>query len=141
MSPYEVNDKHELMTFDYFPRSYLGSIGENDEVKVFIKTSGVTLDQRTDRKLKGNIRVFQYNIILNEHRDVVREIIKKRHMSNDSYLEILQKTFPDARLGIDEAYRLAYGNFYKEKEFNKRPLAKLTKDIAIGVGSLKKHSQ
>ncbi|GAA4026937.1 hypothetical protein GCM10022386_07890 [Flavobacterium cheonhonense] len=141
LSPYEKNAKHEFIKYDYFPKSYLGSIGETDEIKVFIKTSGVNSDPLIDTKIKGNIRVFEYDAIINEHKDLVQEIIRKRHISNDSYIETLQKTFPGAHLTLEEAYRLAYGNFYKEEEFGRRPMAKLTKDIAIGVGSLKKHTK
>jgi len=140
-SPYETNPKHELMKFDYFPTSYLGSIGESDEIKIFIKNAGVNLPQALQTKLRGNVRVFEYNTIINEHKDVVQEIIRKRHISNDNYIQSLQKAFPNAKLTLDEAYRLAYGNFYDEKEFSKRPLAKLTKDIAINIGSLKKHNK
>jgi hypothetical protein len=140
LSPYEKNEKHGYISYDYFPTSYLGSIGESDDIKVFIKTSGVASDPLIDAKIKGNVKIFEYNTIINEHKDIVQDIIRKRHMSNDNYIETLQKTFPAAHLTLDEAYRLAYGNFHDEKEFSKRPLAKLTKDIAVGVGSLKKHN-
>ncbi|WP_411377680.1 hypothetical protein ACLHWR_05170 [Flavobacterium psychrophilum] len=92
-------------------------------------------------KIDGNTKVFELNKIINEHKDIVQEIIKKRHISNDNYIDTLQKTFPEAKLTLEEAYRLAYGNFYGEKDFNKRPLAKLTKDIAVSIGSLKKYSK
>lgn len=137
LSPYEANVRHGLMSYDYFPKTYLGAIGETDEILVFVKTSGLALDHRMLTKVSNNIKIFEHRLMVNEHRDVVREIIRKRHISNDQYIETLQRTFPLARLTLDEAYRLAYGNFYEENEFHKRPLAKLTKDIAIHIGALK----
>lgn len=140
-SPYEPNPKHELLKFDYIPTSYLGSIGETDEIKVFIKNDGAKLELGLKNKLDNTSKIFEHNTIINEHKDIVQEIIRKRHISNDSYIKSLQKAFPEAKLTLEEAYRLAYGNFYDEKEFNKRPLAKLTKDIAISIGALKKYSK
>lgn len=140
-SPYEQNPKHELIRYDYYPKTYLGSIGETEEFRIFVKNDGAKLDPVIKAKIDGNIKVFELNNIINEHKDLVQEIIKKRHISNDNYIDTLQKTFPEAKLTLEEAYRLAYGNFYGEKDFNKRPLAKLTKDIAVSIGSLKKYSK
>lgn len=140
-SPYELNPKHELIKYDYYPKTYLGSIGETDDFRIFIKNDGAKLDPAMKAKIDGNTKVFELNKIINEHKDIVQEIIKKRHISNDSYIDTLQKTFPEAKLTLEEAYRLAYGNFYGEKDFNKRPLAKLTKDIAVSIGSLKKYTK
>ncbi len=139
-SPYEPNLKHELLKFDYIPTSYLGSIGETDEIKVFVKNDGAKLELGLKNKLDNTSKIFEHNTIIKEHKDIVQEIIRKRHISNDSYIQSLQKAFPGAKLTLEEAYRLAYGNFYDEKEFSKRPLAKLTKDIAISIGALKKYS-
>ena len=130
-----------MIKYDYYPKTYLGSIGETDEFRIFVKNDGAKLSPELKAKIDGNTKVFELNTIVNEHKDVVQEIIKKRHISNDNYIETLQKTFPEAKLTLEEAYRLAYGNFYDEKEFNKRPLAKLTKDIAVSIGSLKKYSK
>jgi hypothetical protein len=66
----------------------------------------------------------------------VQEIIKLRHMSSDRHIEILQSTYDGFNLSREEAYTLAYGNHYLEEEFHKRPLSKLTKDIAIEMESL-----
>ncbi|QII71084.1 hypothetical protein G8C41_09800 [Apibacter sp. B3706] len=137
LSPYESNPKHQLIKYDYKPETYLGAIGKTDEIKVFTKINEGNEDQRLQEKVKGNIKVFEYNKIANEHRDIVQEIIKKRCIFNDKYIETLQQAFPDIHLTLEEAYQLAYGNFYDEKEFTKRPLAKLTKDIAVATGVIK----
>lgn len=137
LSPYESNPKHQLIKYDYKPETYLGAIGKTDEIKVFTKINEENEDQRLQEKVKGNIKVFEYNKIANEHRDIVQEIIKKRFLFNDKYIETLQQAFPDIHLTLEEAYQLAYGNFYDEKEFIKRSLAKLTKDIAVATGAIK----
>lgn len=70
------------------------------------------------------------------HKDYVREMVKKKHISSDRYLQILMDTYPTAKLTFEEAYQLAFGNYFNEKEFHKRPLAKLTRDIAKYIGLL-----
>ncbi|KQM79201.1 hypothetical protein ASE74_01125 [Pedobacter sp. Leaf216] len=138
LSPYEDNPGHKLFSYDYIPTSYYGAVGENEDIRLFVKSAGVALSPRLLTKVTGNMGVFHHNMIANEHRDVVQEIIRKRVLSNDTYLQIVIDMFPAAALTIEEAYRMAYGNFYHEKEFSKRALAKLTKDIAIDVGVLEK---
>lgn len=62
------------------------------------------------------------------HNGEIAEIIRKYHISGGKYLEQLQIAFP--MLGsINELYRIAFGNFYYEDDFEQRPLSKMTKDI------------
>ena len=86
LSPYESNPKHQLIKYDYKPETYLGAIGKTDEIKVFTKINEGNEDQLLQEKVKGNIKVFEYNKIANEHRDIVQEIIKKRFLFNDKYI-------------------------------------------------------
>lgn len=134
-SPYEENVKHSNLYFDYIPLSFDGASGKTDEIEVKLKVA-FNIDEATKRRVNGNLGVFKYDEILAHHKDVVQDIIRKRYFSEDNYIQILQNTFPQANLTLEEAYRYAYGNFYDEKDFAKRPLAKLTKDIAINVGSI-----
>ena len=69
----------------------------------------------------------------NTHNDIVQELILKKQQYPDEYLEIIS-TFFEGSLSREEAYRLAFGNYHDEKDFHKRPLSKLTKDIATELG-------
>ena len=138
LSPYEKNSKHELMKFDYRPLSYEGAAGISEEIKInVIPDNG--LDAQLRRKVEGNINTFKYDAINENLKDTVQEIIYKRYISDDDYIQILKQTFPKINLSESEAYKLAYGNFFDERDFAKRPLSKMTKDIAHNVGALKKH--
>jgi hypothetical protein len=134
-SPYDENLRHEFLKYDYSPLTYEGSVGLSDDITLKLKINN-SCDESLSIKLESNMKVFKYNDIAIHHRDVAQEIIRKRAISEDRYIQILQETFPNANLTLEEAYRYAYGNFYNEKDFGKRPLAKLTKDIAINVGSI-----
>jgi len=139
LNPYEENDKHGLMRFTYIPEDYESSIGLGNRIKIEAQYAGDPDDQTLNNKVNGNISLFSLNELYHNHRDIVQEIIWKRHHANDHYISILQRMFKKFDLSTDDAYRFAYGNYYKEKDFYKRTLSKLTKDIAIELGSLIKY--
>ncbi|RZK01386.1 MAG: hypothetical protein EOO43_24720 [Flavobacterium sp.] len=62
------------------------------------------------------------------HLEEIADIIFKYHTTGGRYLEILHNQF--SALGtIEELYKIAFGNFYNESDYGKRPLSKLTRDI------------
>ncbi|WP_336732717.1 hypothetical protein [Chryseobacterium sp. VD8] len=136
LSPYENVPSSQLFAYNYIPNSYLGAIGQNKDLQIIIDNK-VESNPDLEKQITNNLIVFEEELLINEHKDLAQEILKKRHISNDKYIDILKKTFPDAKLTLSEAYQIAYGNFYDEKMFHKRPLSKFTKDIALNTGSLK----
>ncbi len=66
-------------------------------------------------------------MIYAEHGDIAVEIIAKFYKTNGRYLEVLATQFKD--LNKEELYRIAFANYLNEEDFEKRPMAKLTKDI------------
>jgi hypothetical protein len=136
LNPYEDNSLNGLMRFSYHPRTYEASIGDDEDLEIYLEYSGDGSNTALKNKIEGNISLFCLADIYKHHSDTVQEIIKLRHMSSDRHIEILQSTYNGFNLSKEEAYRLAYGNYYVEEEFHKRPLSKLTKDIAIEMQSL-----
>ncbi|MCD6069308.1 MAG: hypothetical protein K0S33_4134 [Bacteroidetes bacterium] len=136
LNPYEINSKHSLMRFTYFPKTYEGSVGLTNEVEIEVKYNNDPLNLKLKAKVEGNIELFCLNELYKNHSDSVQEIIRKRTISGDDYIATLQSTFKDFPIKIEDAYRLAFGNYYLEEEFSKRTLSKLTKDIAIELGTL-----
>ncbi|MGE8536656.1 MAG: hypothetical protein ACN6OJ_18865 [Chryseobacterium sp.] len=136
LSPYEDISSSQLFAYNYKPNSYLGAIGQNKDLQIKIENR-VESNPDLEKQITNNLIVFEEELLINEHKDLAQEILKKRHISNDDYINILRNTFPDAKLTLSEAYQIAYGNFYDEKMFHKRPLSKFTKDIALNTGSLK----
>jgi hypothetical protein len=82
------------------------------------------------KRTKSNHEIFEIDTIYKEHCDIISEVYLKRTVSSEKYMEMMQKQFPDAKLTKKELYRLAFGNYYDEADFKRRPFAKLTKDIA-----------
>jgi len=119
-------------SFNYVPLDTNAALGESLNLKVCIKpikTSALKI------QISNNIEMFKLNTVYTEHADYVQEIIKKKVISNNRYLDILRfETYKELNLSLEDAYRLAFGNYINEKDYYKRPLAKLTKDIAKQLG-------
>lgn len=114
-------------TFQYNPKSVNQALGIDDccEIKLDIEPN-TPKDMR--EKIEKNIEVFGLNGIYSEHGDIVAEIITKYYKTNGKYLESLEQLF-NGKVSSSELYRLAFGNYEKEVDFGKRPMAKLTSDI------------
>ncbi|MFA8434983.1 MAG: hypothetical protein ACEPOZ_10750 [Marinifilaceae bacterium] len=108
---------------------YESAIGIASNYEIFLETADPLRSEKNDR-IRENHKVFKIDEIYNSHGDIVSELYRKKSNSNDKYLEILANQFPAANLTKGELYRMAFGNYYKENDFKKRPFAKLTKDIA-----------
>jgi len=139
LSPYEINQRNGAMRFTYKPETYEASIGNSEELAISLSFGGDPANKILKKKVNGNIKMFALDEIYENHTDIVQEIIKKRHDSSDRYIQTLQQTFKNFPVSVEDAYRLAFGNYYHEKDFHKRPLAKLVKDIAIELKTLVKH--
>lgn len=138
LSPYELNARNAAMRFTYMPLTYEASVGQSEELDIRVAYGGDPADPALKKKVSGNLALFALAEIYRNHTDIVQEIIHKRHVSNDRYIKTLQSTFKDFPVSVEDAYRLAFGNYYKESDFGRRPLAKLTKDIALELTTLPK---
>jgi 5-methylcytosine-specific restriction endonuclease McrA len=110
------------------PKHLAAYCGESEDFEISIHNNEHTTK---GKKIKGNLDDLWLEDIYNQaHKDIVREIAKRRYVSNDRYLQILVDTFSEAKLSLKEAYQLGFGNYLYEEDFHKRPLAKFTRDIA-----------
>jgi len=77
-----------------------------------------------------NLDTFQLEQIYQAHTDVVVELILKQMHYPESYVQEL------ANLGFskEDIYRFVFANYLKEKEWSKRPMAKLIYDISEELG-------
>jgi hypothetical protein len=67
--------------------------------------------------------------IYNAHHSELKDLIMTRESYSEKYIKNMINTYSTARLSHKEAYRLAFGVEYEEKEFYRRPLSKFKKDI------------
>jgi len=85
--------------------------------------------------LKENINLFHLKNLYKEHSDIALELIKKKNMYSDDYIEILFKQYEGTLFkNKEQLIGMVLGNYISDDELSKRPLAKLTRDIAEELG-------
>ena len=135
-SPYSKNKSHSNTRFTYIPGDYNASVGLNKNIRVELLFNGNVKNNRLKTRVKNTINLLSINDLYSLYSDTVQEIIQKRHYTSDKYIKVTQNTFKALKLSKEDAYRLAFGNYYDERDFSRRPLSKLTKDLAIELNTL-----
>lgn len=81
-------------------------------------------------KANKNTDIFKLKKLYNHnHKAEVREIIQKALIYNESYSKLLFDSY-DIFTDENDAKKMMLGNYIVVKDFEKRPLSKLTRDIA-----------
>lgn len=112
-----------------------GSLDFFDEKRIEIELS--CKDNTVKEKVKNHIEVFNIINLYNEHKDIVSELLKKRIIYSDDYIEDLLKNFEGTLFkNREDLLRLITNGYMTDEEINKRPLSKLIKDISDDVGLL-----
>ncbi|SDL59844.1 hypothetical protein [Kriegella aquimaris] len=83
-----------------------------------------------DWYVKNLLTDLKIDEIYNAHTDILFELLKIKQSYSDKYLSILEKEVLNGlKVSRSEVYRLAFGVFYDEPDFDKRPFSKFKKDI------------
>lgn len=112
--------------FDFLFKEYKPERSHPGNYQVFIRTDS---SSSKHTRITGNLQDFELREIYKSHADVVGEISVKVDKESPYYAMALFKSLPSLPASKREFYRFYFGNYFDEKDFNKRPLAKLTKDI------------
>jgi hypothetical protein len=88
-------------------------------------------------KLKENFKIFRIEDLYNQHKDIILELIQKQITYSDDYIDDLFKRYEGTLFkNREDVLRHIGGNYVSEEDFHKRPLSKLTHDIAQELGLL-----
>lgn len=79
---------------------------------------------------QSNIELFKLEELYKQHKDVVLELLIKKAYYPESYIAELTKF----GFSKDEVFRYLFSNYNQEDDLHKRPLSKLTSDIAKELG-------
>jgi hypothetical protein len=120
--------------FNFSASSANGAIGLTEEIDISLKVRPSCADAV---RMQANMDAFSLEDIYGMHKDIVREIIRKHHISGGQYLKTLTKAFPSMKASPEELYQLAFSNYYADADLDKRPLGKLMKDIFQGLKFVK----
>ncbi|WP_298997486.1 hypothetical protein [uncultured Tenacibaculum sp.] len=80
-------------------------------------------------KDSGSANVFKLNEVYQSHSDSVEEIHEKFDKNSKYYLGSVSEVINKLNSSEEEFYRFHFRNYFNRVEFNKRPLAKLDRDI------------
>jgi hypothetical protein len=87
------------------------------------------LEKSQDEEDSGSINVFKIREIYLSHADIIEELHHKFDKYSPHYLKSIAGTLKTMGKSEQEFYRYHFGNYFNASDFNKRPLAKFTKDI------------
>lgn len=84
-----------------------------------------------DRVTQNTIDTFRLETLYQEHKDIVLELIQKREIYPDSYIDDLFHQYEGTLFkNREDVLRHITGGYIEDKDINKRPLSKLIKDIS-----------
>jgi len=118
---------------------YEESLNKNTNFKLQIsntnfihKESSFALSlQANNTKAMESIKLFQLKELYDEHKDIVIELIQKKEIYNESYIdELLQKYEGTLFKNREDLLRLITCGYMSNDDIHKRPLSKLIKDIS-----------
>lgn len=91
-------------------------------------------------KEDNTVKAFKIEEIYKTHRDEINDLVRLRRLYSIDYLLKLKGLLSsvDSNISMEELYRLAFGGHYKEKNFSKRPLSKMKRDILEELGMILK---
>lgn len=87
-------------------------------------------DKNNPKLLKGMDDFFHINTLYKAHKDVVEELIWKKKIYNQVFMDAYKTLSEDMIFSDVQFRRFIIGNYDREEDIHKRPLAKLTQDIA-----------
>ncbi len=132
LHPY-VNCYGKTSYFDTIPRDLASQQGKAGNFMVRLHHDR-NIDPLLKAKIQKNHETFQIENIYQQHGDVIADLYRKKYLYSTDYVRVLCHTIDGEKINPDEVYRVAFGNYLSEKDFNNRPFAKLTRDIIENLG-------
>lgn len=84
----------------------------------------------SDKKAQDHINFFDLSKLYEQHADIVEELVWKQKIYNSSRRSELKTAFKALKMNGSLFDRFILGNYTLDEDLNKRPLSKMTKDIA-----------
>lgn len=124
-SPYEMNLFD--FKFKYKPKNI--SFYQIKKNKFKEKRFDIILNKTNS--VETNDEYFKLNLLYEQHKDVVLDLLLKKTIYTKSYIKELKENF---KLNDNEIYRFLFCNYLKDEDLHMRPLSKLIKDISEDIG-------
>ncbi len=130
LHPYEdsFNEKAKFSQFfnDVDSKNKKFSLLSKERISLSLKP----LDSK-DKVTQNTIDTFRLETLYEKHKDIVLELIQKREIYPDSYIDDLFHQYEGTLFkNREDVLRHITGGYIEDKDINKRPLSKLIKDIS-----------
>jgi len=124
-----------LESFNDCAKFKYGGIKTDEENKLdFFDSKRLSLKieaTKNNNKVDKHIEVFNLKKLYNEHTDIVSELILKRQIYSDSYIDELFQLYEGTLFkNREDLLRLITCGYMSDEDIDKRPLSKLIKDIS-----------
>ena len=128
-SPYDDSVNTDgIITFSYSLKG-IDYLSDSSQLQVLLNTG-------SNKILDDNIKILGLNDLYQIHSDSIQELIKKKQIYTDEYVNQLDKNFGKL-LNKDEIERLITGAYTSADDYGKRPLSKMITDISREIGLIK----
>jgi len=130
LHPYE-DDFNKKAKFSHF---FTTVDNETKHCSIFSEER-ISLDlkpiDKDDKKTQNTINTFRLNDIYQNHKDIVLELVQKREIYSDSYIDDLLNQYEGTLFkNREDLLRLITCGYVNDEDLHKRPLSKLIKDIS-----------
>lgn len=129
--PY-VHDLTNHYKYTFVPYEVASVLGSNSKLKIKIEVE-VGANPESSR-ISNSKDVFKLEEIFNGHTEEVKDLFDVRYKLSEKYLDQLSHTYRNLNISKEEMYRFAFGVYYEEVNFIKRPFSKLKSDLLKELG-------
>lgn len=125
ISPYDKGFD-EILKFSFVPRSFDSFYGKDDVIIKLLEVNGC--DKKDLDKAINNSKTFEIENLYQYHTNIVKSLIIKRLIYDESYLDFLVEKFRNILIDREHAIDLLITNI-DIKDIQNTPLAKLINDV------------
>lgn len=105
------------------------------EIDLASNTKNIIVNPIKDKdKAKDYLNMFKIETLYNYHRNQASDLLKKKLIYSDEYLENMYKYFGNSFSSFDEMKELVIGYTILKENINDEPLAKFKRDISKQLG-------
>ncbi|CAG0989054.1 hypothetical protein FLAV_02199 [Flavobacteriales bacterium] len=127
VNPYLIENHNFKFTYKINHINFLNPLLDKNSVEVKLK-----------HHLTGHTDVFKLDKLYQQHSDHVLELIIKSKIAYSNKYRTYLHSYKGLKFNDAEIDRMILGNYSKEDEIHKRPLAKLYQDIGVELGLIKR---
>jgi hypothetical protein len=118
--------------YKFLPHDVKSILGGNTNLSVKIEITSSEAD--LIKKINITKDIFRLEDIFSAHSDELKDLFEIRYRFSQRYFEELFKKYNSLGINYDDIYRIAFGTYHEENDFNKRPFSKIKKDILKELG-------